>query len=80
MTYMKSSNLINEIKFFVPECDKMIDSGISLPRILTIAAENAMMNYELHNNRHSDFGELTQNIRQALKDLHNVGWFVFDEE
>lgn len=76
MTYMKSSNLINEIKFFVPECDKMLDSGISLPRILTIAAENAMMNYD----RHTDFGELTQNIRQALKDLHNVGWFVFDEE
>jgi len=73
---MKLSNLINEIKFFVPEFDKMNDSGISLPRILTIAAENAMMNYD----RHTDFGELTQNIRQALKDLHNVGWFVFDEE
>ena len=78
MTYMKSSNLINEIKFFVPECDKMNDSGISLPRILTIAAENAMMNYG--NNDPEDFGALTHNIRQALKDLHNVGWFVFDEE
>ncbi len=76
MTYMKLANLVNEIKYFVPEYDAMNDGGISLPRILSIAAENALMKFD--DNSHS-FKELTQNIRQALKDLHTIGWFVFDE-